>query len=114
MKITRDLTERHKTDEELTSAKLKFDLLMTGVQEYAIFLMDPEGRVTDWNSAAERLLGYKQDEAIGLHFSAFWTAEEGLPGTGPIRSSARRSPSAARATTGGTSARTAPTSGPTA
>ena len=53
---------------------------MTGVREYAIFMMDPEGRVTDWNAAAEGLLGYARDEIIGQHFAVFWTAEEGEPG----------------------------------
>ncbi|HEV7281166.1 MAG TPA: PAS domain S-box protein [Pirellulaceae bacterium] len=79
-KITRDLTQRHQAEVELSAAKLKFDLLMTGVQEYAIFMMDPEGRVTDWNAAAERLLGYAQEEIIGQHFAIFWMPEEGGPG----------------------------------
>jgi PAS domain S-box-containing protein len=78
--IVRDLTERHQAEGDLLQTKLKYDLLMAGVQEYAIFLMDPEGRVTDWNAAAERLLGYSQEEIIGQHFAIFWTAEEGEPG----------------------------------
>ncbi len=78
--ITHDLTQRHQAEEVLRQTKLKYDLLMAGVQEYAIFMMDPEGRVTDWNVAAERLLGYTYDEIIGQHFSIFWTVEEGEPG----------------------------------
>lgn len=80
VEITYDLTVRKQAEEKLRQRELKYDLLMSGVKEYAIFLMDPEGRVADWNAAAERLLGYNHDEVIGQHFSIFWTAEEGEPG----------------------------------
>ncbi|MBA3313331.1 MAG: PAS domain S-box protein [Planctomycetaceae bacterium] len=80
IEITRDLTERKLAEERLRTNDLKFQLLMAGVQEYAIFLMDPEGRVTDWNAAAERVLGYKADEIVGQSFAVFFTPEEGEPG----------------------------------
>ena len=72
-KITRDLTERKQAEDALREIELKFHLLMTGVQEYAIFMMDPEGRIVEWNAAAERLLGYTHDEILGQNFSIFWT-----------------------------------------
>lgn len=96
VEITRDLTEQKEAEEKLRQTKLKYDLLMSGVKEHAIFLMDPEGRVTDWNAAAERLLGYNHDEIIGQHFSIFWTTEEGDAG-GVAEKELRRAASAGRA-----------------
>jgi len=52
-----------------------FRLLVEGVQEYAIFLLDPEGNVNSWNRGAERLKGYKAEEIIGQHFSRFYPPE---------------------------------------
>jgi len=45
-------------------------------QEQAIFTLDPQGQVSSWNPAAERLTGYRADEIIGKHFSVFYTAED--------------------------------------
>ena len=59
-----------------------FRLLVQSVVDYAIFMLDPKGRVTSWNPGAERIKGYSADEIIGKHFSAFYTAEDrrsGLP-----------------------------------
>ena len=53
-----------------------FRLLAKSVTEYAIFLLDPEGRVTTWNAGAERIKGYRADEIVGRHFSAFYPAED--------------------------------------
>lgn len=66
--------------ENARAGEQKFQLLMSGLQEYAIFLMDVGGRITDWSAGAERLLGYSAEEAIGLPFSALWTPENGKPG----------------------------------
>ncbi len=49
-----------------------FRLLVENVKDYAIFLLDPEGRVATWNQGAERIKGYKADEIIGEHFSRFY------------------------------------------
>src|SRR6188768_3095540 len=54
----------------------EFKILVDGVRDYAIFLLDGNGRVTTWNSGAERLKGYKADEIIGKDFSVFYTEEE--------------------------------------
>ena len=59
-----------------------FRLLVEGVKDYAIFMLDPQGRVTTWNSGAEHIKGYRADEIIGEHFARFYTEEdqrEGLP-----------------------------------
>src|SRR6188768_3478942 len=54
----------------------EFKILVDGVKDYAIFMLDVNGRVTTWNSGAERLKGYKADEIIGTDFSVFYTEEE--------------------------------------
>lgn len=49
-----------------------FRLLVEGVREYAIFMLDPDGYVVSWNSGAERIKGYRADEIVGRHFSIFY------------------------------------------
>jgi len=56
--------------------ELAFRLLVEAVEDYAIFLLGPDGRVLTWNRGAERIKGYAADEIIGRHFSVFYTAEE--------------------------------------
>src|SRR5207249_4796425 len=50
----------------------RFRLLVEGVKDYAIFMLDPEGFVVSWNAGAERIKGYTADEIIGQHFSVFY------------------------------------------
>jgi PAS domain S-box-containing protein len=75
-KITRDLTERRRADEQLRESQEQFRLLIQGVTDYAIFMLDREGRVNSWNAGAERIKGYTLDEIVGRHFSTFYTKEE--------------------------------------
>lgn len=75
-KVTRDLTERRQTEEEMRQAQEQFRLLVQGVTDYAIYMLDPEGRVTNWNPGAERIKGYKPHEIIGQHFSRFYRPED--------------------------------------
>jgi PAS domain S-box-containing protein len=71
-KVTRDLTRRRAHEEDLRRSEERFRLLVEGVSEYAIFMLDPNGRVSTWNSGAERIKGYTADDIIGQHFSIFY------------------------------------------
>jgi PAS domain S-box-containing protein len=84
-KVTRDLTERKKAEETLRRSQEQFRLLVQGVTDYAIFMLDPEGHVASWNAGAQRIKGYAPDEIIGSHFSQFYTLEDlakDVPGRG--------------------------------
>jgi PAS domain S-box-containing protein len=74
-KITRDLTARREQDEALRQSEERFRLIVEGVHDYAIFMLDPGGRVMSWNTAAERIIGYRADEIVGSHFSRFYPPE---------------------------------------
>lgn len=84
-KITRDLSERRRAEEQLRQSQEQFRLLVEGVTDYALYLLDLTGHVSSWNAGAERIKGYSRDEIIGHHFSRFYTEEEreaGVPTKG--------------------------------
>jgi PAS domain S-box-containing protein len=58
-----------------TETAERFRLLIESVRDYAIFILDPDGRVSTWNPGAERINGYAADEIIGKHFSVFYPPE---------------------------------------
>jgi PAS domain S-box-containing protein len=64
--------ERKRTGESLRRSEERFRLLVEGVQDYAIFILDPEGRVVTWNEGAERIKGYRAEEILGKQFSRFY------------------------------------------
>jgi hypothetical protein len=78
--ITRDLTGQRTQLMALRESEERFRLLVEGVQEYAIFMLDPEGKVTSWNRGAEMIKGYAASEIIGSHFSRFYPQEAILQG----------------------------------
>jgi PAS domain S-box-containing protein len=81
-KVTRDLTERREAEEILRRNQEQFRILVQGVTDYAIYFLDPEGKVASWNAGAQKIKGYAPDEIIGQHFSRFYTQEDldaGLP-----------------------------------
>jgi PAS domain-containing protein len=53
----------------------QFAKLVAGVRDYAVFMLDPHGRVATWNTGAERLKGYRAAEILGQHFSRFYPRE---------------------------------------
>ena len=75
-KITRDLTERRAAEKALRQSEEQFRILVGGVTDYAIYMLDPIGKVISWNAGAERIKGYKPEEIIGNHFSRFYLPEE--------------------------------------
>jgi len=75
-KITRDLTERRAAEQALHRSQEQFRLLVQGVTDYAIYMLDTEGRVISWNGGAQRIKGWRQDEIIGRHFSTFYRDED--------------------------------------
>ena len=79
-KITRDVSERRATDRALHESEQRFRLLVDGVHDYAIYMLDPQGRITNWNAGAAAIKGYRADEVVGRHFSIFYTPEDRAAG----------------------------------
>jgi PAS domain S-box-containing protein len=85
-KVSRDLTARRLGEEQVRAKAFdlevaneelgEFRRLVSSVRDYAIFMLDPSGRVRSWNTGARHLKGYEPEEIIGRHFSSFYTAED--------------------------------------
>ena len=75
------LGERRKAAESrLSESEERFELMVQNVSDYAIFMLDPDGRITTWNTGAEHIKGYRSEEVMGTHFSRFYPDEEALRG----------------------------------
>ncbi len=81
-KVTRDRTEEHLLQESLRETESRMRVLVSQVVDYAIIGLDTDGVIRSWNAGAERLKGYREEEALGQHFSLFYIADDreaGLP-----------------------------------
>jgi PAS domain S-box-containing protein len=70
-----DVTAERAASEELRQSEERFRLLVEAVEDYAIFMLDPDGHIASWNTGAQRSKGYTADEIIGQHFRVFYPPE---------------------------------------
>jgi PAS domain S-box-containing protein len=80
LKVTRDLTERKATEDSVRRSEQQFRMLVDSVEDYAIFMLDRQGRIVTWNTGAERLKGFTASEVIGHSFELFYPAEDRASG----------------------------------
>ncbi|WDZ95176.1 EAL domain-containing protein [Herbaspirillum sp. WKF16] len=81
-KITRDCTEQRRMRDALHDTENRFRLLVEGITDYAIYMLNPDGTVANWNAGAQRAKGYLDSEVVGRHFSLFYGEDDraaGLP-----------------------------------
>jgi PAS domain S-box-containing protein len=74
------IPEHTVTEDTRWTRELQFDQLVSGIADYAVFLLDRDGNVVTWNEGAERIKGYTRAEIIGRHFSIFYTPEDRAAG----------------------------------
>ena len=72
----RDITVRKRAEEVQRESEERFHVLVEGVKDYAVFMLDADGRTTSWNTGVERVLGYDEEEFIGQQFSCIFTPED--------------------------------------
>jgi PAS domain S-box-containing protein len=79
-KVTRDITDKKEAQQALFESEQRFRMLVQGVRDYAIYMLDLDGIITNWNSGAQAIKGYGAEEIVGQHFSLFYTEEDRLRG----------------------------------
>ncbi len=75
-KVTRDQTERHGIQERLRASEERFRLLVGGLKEHALYMLDPTGLIVNWNTGAEHMTQYTAEEIVGRHFSVFFMPDD--------------------------------------
>jgi PAS domain S-box-containing protein len=75
-KITRDISEKKEAERALFDSEQRFRMLVQGVRDYAIYMLDRNGNVSNWNTGAAAIKGYTEEEIVGQHFSRFYTEED--------------------------------------
>jgi PAS domain S-box-containing protein len=68
--------KRQFVENSLRESEERYRMLLDGIEDYAIFMMDPQGQILSWNAGAERIKGYRADEIIGQNFSCFFPPED--------------------------------------
>ncbi len=76
IRLSRDVTERHRLEQAVRASEERFRLLVEGAREYALFMLDTQGRIATWNAGAERIKGWSADEVLGRHFSVVYPEED--------------------------------------
>jgi len=74
--VFRDTTAERRAEEALRQSEEKLRQMIGSVRDYALFMLDPKGRVASWNPGAERIKGYREEEILGEHFSRFFPPED--------------------------------------
>ncbi len=82
--VQSEIAARIATEQKLRASEELFRLLLDGIKDYAVYMLDPEGRVASWNVGAARIKGYSTEEILGKHISCFYTAEDREAGM-PVR-----------------------------
>jgi len=78
--VRRATRRRERVEAELGRSEERFDLIVEGIDDYSIFMLDPEGRIASWNRGAERITGYRAGEAIGHTLEQLYTPEDRAAG----------------------------------
>ena len=74
--LRRDIAERRRTQDALLESEWRFQTVIQGITDYAIFMLDRDGCITNWNVGAQRIHQYATEEVVGGHFSRFYSEEE--------------------------------------
>ncbi len=74
--VQRDSTKRGRVEQALGDSEEQYRTLVQTVQDYAIFMLDPQGQIVTWNAGAERIKGYSAEEIVGHNYSRFFTPED--------------------------------------
>ena len=78
--LIRDAAGERASDSVMSTSERQFRMLVDGVRDYAIYMLDPDGYITNWNAGAAVIKGYTAEEIVGRHFSTFYTEEDQLRG----------------------------------